>query len=60
MAFKIGGYIPFSLLFGQNRVNWEGRRGPRNLFSIGIPILLVTEEPMQNFETPAAFFLVEK
>ena len=31
-----GCYIPFSLLFGQNRVNWEGRGGPRNNENSGL------------------------
>ena len=30
---------PFS---GQNRVNWGGRGGPRNLFFIGILFIFVT------------------
>ena len=38
---------PFS---GQNRVNWGGRGGPRNLFFIGILLILLLRSPCKNSE----------
>ena len=38
---------PFS---GQNRVNWEGRRGHRNSFFTGILLFLLLRRPCKNSE----------
>ena len=45
---------PFS---GQNRVKWGGRRGPRNLFSIGILIFLLLRSPCKFWKSCDNSFL---
>ena len=45
-----GGYIPFPLPFGQNRVNWGGRGVPEIIFQWN-PNIFVSKEPMQSFKT---------
>ena len=37
-----------SLLSGQNRVNWGGKWGPRNLFLIGIFHFVLLGSPCKN------------